>query len=383
VGWPHVLLLLLWVLVALGLGWCHWRQSHAWIDTYREMTNGLVEQMVGHRTRLAQEDRAHWHDGEDQMLDHYVLLSAKLDRLATQLQALIPRGWSVMGLAGVCYVIMVTQSSAAQLAISLGGMLLALQALTRLVNGMQSLISATLAWTQVGPLFQAASRASEPSLLNVVWFAEGREPAEAGRPVVTARELSFRYRHQGREVLRECNLQVWSGDRLLLEGPSGGGKSTLAAVLAGLRTPESGILLLWGYDRHTMGSAAWRRRVVMVPQFHENHVLSATFAFNLLMGRRWPPRPEDLAEAEAVCRELGLGDLLDRMPSGMQQMVGESGWQLSHGECSRLYIARAILQQADIIILDESFGALDPENLQRALRCVLQRASTLLVIAHP
>jgi ATP-binding cassette subfamily B protein len=71
------------------------------------------------------------------------------------------------------------------------------------------------------------------------------------------------------------------------------------------------------------------------------------------------------------------------MPAGLQQMVGESGWQLSHGERSRLYIARALLQQADLLILDESFGALDPGNLQRALRCVLQRAPTLLVIAHP
>jgi ATP-binding cassette subfamily B protein len=106
-------------------------------------------------------------------------------------------------------------------------------------------------------------------------------------------------------------------------------------------------------------------------------------AFNLLMGRRWPPLPEDLEVAETVCRELGLGDLLDRMPAGLQQMVGECGWQLSHGERSRLYMARALLQQADMLILDESFGALDPENLQRALRCVLRRAPTLLVIAHP
>ena len=84
-----------------------------------------------------------------------------------------------------------------------------------------------------------------------------------------------------------------------------------------------------------------------------------------------------------ICRELGLGDLLERMPAGFQQMVGESGWQLSHGERSRLYIARALLQQADLIILDESFAALDPENLHRALQCVLRRAPTVLVIAHP
>jgi ATP-binding cassette subfamily B protein len=65
------------------------------------------------------------------------------------------------------------------------------------------------------------------------------------------------------------------------------------------------------------------------------------------------------------------------------QMVGEGGWQLSHGECSRIFLARALLQNADVTILDESFAALDPENLKIALGCALERAETLLVIAHP
>jgi ATP-binding cassette subfamily B protein len=101
------------------------------------------------------------------------------------------------------------------------------------------------------------------------------------------------------------------------------------------------------------------------------------------MGRQWPPRGEDIEAALAVCHDLGLDDLLERMPGGIWQMVGETGWQLSHGERSRLYIARALLQRAEVIVLDESFAALDPENLERALRCVLERAPTLLVIAHP
>jgi ATP-binding cassette, subfamily B, bacterial len=71
------------------------------------------------------------------------------------------------------------------------------------------------------------------------------------------------------------------------------------------------------------------------------------------------------------------------MPAGLLQMVGETGWQLSHGERSLLYIARALLQRAQVVILDESFAALDPETLKRSLNCVLQRASTLMVIAHP
>jgi ABC-type transport system involved in cytochrome bd biosynthesis fused ATPase/permease subunit len=106
-------------------------------------------------------------------------------------------------------------------------------------------------------------------------------------------------------------------------------------------------------------------------------------AFNLLMGRGWPPRPRDLQEAENVCRALDLGPLLDRMPARLNQMVGETGWQLSHGEKSRLYVARALLQGADVLIVDESFAALDPQALRHALATVLARAPTVLVIAHP
>ena len=178
-------------------------------------------------------------------------------------------------------------------------------------------------------------------------------------------------------------MRIHAGDRLLLEGASGGGKSTLAALLSGLRVPESGLLLLGGLDRQTLGADGWRRRVVTAPQFHENHVLTETFAFNLLMGRRWPPQPADVEAAESICRELGLDDLLSRMPAGLLQLVGETGWQLSHGERSRLFIARALLQEADLVVLDESFAALDPETLRRCLNCVLKRAATLLVIAHP
>jgi ATP-binding cassette, subfamily B, bacterial len=134
---------------------------------------------------------------------------------------------------------------------------------------------------------------------------------------------------------------------------------------------------------HTLGIDRWRERIAAAPQFHDNHILTETLAFNLLMGRRWPPTAPDMREAELLCRQLGLGDLLDTMPSGILQMVGEGGWQLSHGERSRVYIARALLGRADLVILDESFAALDPENLRVALECTLERAPTLMVIAHP
>lgn len=387
-GWPHAMLLVVWMAVPLGTAWRYALRSDVWADAHREMTNDLVERMVGHRTRLVQEDRASWHDDEDQLLDRYWQRSQALDRLLPILHGLTPRGWMLLGLLGMVAVLLMAPHSPAQIAISLGGFLLALQALMQLAIGLQSLAGATTAWRQIGPLFRAAGQtrdlpsnrppASRPNT------ARGGLEAEATEvPVLIARDVSFRYRQSGPQTLRGCSLAIGPADRLLLEGPSGGGKSTLAGLLAGQRSPESGLLLLRGYDRTSLGADAWRRRVVMAPQFHENHVITNTLAFNLLMGRRWPPRPEDLADAEAVCRELGLDDVLERMPAGLQQMVGESGWQLSHGERSRLYIARALLQEADVLIFDESFGALDPENLQRALRCVLRRAPALVVIAHP
>lgn len=379
-GWPHALLLLAWVAVALWLGWRYFRQRRAWTAARLEMTHDLVEQMVGHRTRLAQQSADRWHEQEDRDLERYLGLSAELDRRATQLRVLIPRGWLLVSLLALAVPFVSGRASAGSLAVSLGGALFAYWSFWKMVRGLADLAEAAVAWRQIAPIFHAAGRvervAPEAPLLAAA-------PLPGDSVVVEAHDLVFRYGQRADPALAGCTLTVRAGERILLEGPSGGGKSTLGSLLAGLRVPQSGLLLLAGLDRHSLGLDGWRRRAVAAPQFQENHVLTDTLAFNLLMGREWPPRPGDVEEAEAICRELGLGELLDRMPAGLLQMVGESGWQLSHGEKSRLYIARALLQRSELIVLDESFAALDPESLRRALRCVLERARTLLVIAHP
>jgi ATP-binding cassette subfamily B protein len=293
----------------------------------------------------------------------------------------IPRGWLVIGWLGLFPVFLQGGGSRTLLALSVGGMLAAYRGFAKFAEGFSHLSGAILGWRQAEELFHAAARPEAPARIAL----PEAEPLPQNRSgaVLEAVDLAFRHRWRSRPVLDGCDLRVEPGDRILLEGASGCGKSTLAAVLAGLREPDSGLVLLHGFDRHTLGGAAWRHRVALAPQFHENHVFTETFAFNLLMGREWPPTPEDLAEATVVCRELDLGDLLERMPSGLQQIVGESGWQLSHGERSRLFMARALLQRAGVVVLDESFAALDPENLQQALDCALRRAPALVVIAHP
>jgi ATP-binding cassette subfamily B protein len=379
-GSLHVVLLLLMAFITGICGLRYFARRKTWTEVRLSMTHDLVERMVGHRTRIAQEPRARWHDGEDQVLERYVVASASLDR-ATMALALIPRAWLFLGIGGLLPSLLASNPGVAPLALSLGGVVLAHRALQSLTNGGASIAGAVIGWSQASPLVRAARSLEVAPPPTAAIIGAARTPV--GSLLLDAQDLRFRFRGRAEPVLRGCSLRVRLGDRLLLEGPSGGGKSTFGSLLTGLRVPESGLLLLNGLDRHTLGSEAWRRRVVAAPQFHENHVFGATFAFNLLMGRAWPPGPGDLEEAEKICRELDLGPLLDRMPGGLQQMVGETGWQLSHGEKSRLYIARALLQDADLLVLDESFAALDPETLHNALACVLKRSRTLLVIAHP
>lgn len=389
-----VFLLFFWIIIILVFLWRNYLNSRQWVETYQDMTNELVENMVGHRTRLAQADPNQWHLEEDESLERYIDLSENLDRNGYQISSMITHGWIIIGFLGIIYPFVSNTASVVELAISIGGILFAAQALNSLVGGANSVINLLLAWKQIGPLFSAASRPNENPSLEFSLIEEiGDKPSVTSpdstiskydrRSLIQARNLSFRYPKQTRWVLQECSLKIVEEDRILLEGSSGSGKSTLAAILSGLRVNEGGTLLLLGFDRKFVGSEEWHRRIVMSPQFQENHIFSETFGFNLLMGRRWPPNANDLHEAEELCRELGLGELLDKMPSGMQQVLGESGWQLSHGERSRLFIARTLLQNADLVILDESFGALDPINMRKALHTALDRSRSILVIAHP
>lgn len=346
----------------------------AWTDRRRALTAALVERMVGHRTRLAQEPPARWHVEEDASLADYADRSIALDRAAAWLAAGVPRLWLVAAI-GVLATAFVPGAPAAELALSVGGVLLAWRALADLSGGAAALAGAAIAWRGVAHLQAAASR---PVARGVV--ADDRPRSGA---LLDATNLAYTYPGRARPVFDGASFRIHRGDRILLEGASGSGKSTLGSLLVGLRQPTAGLLRLGGLDHAVLGDAGWRRHTVTAPQFHENRVLLGTFAFNALVGRGWPPSPEDLADLEALCEALGLAPLLGRMPGGVHQVVGESGWQLSHGERSRLFLARALLQGAELVVLDECFGALDPATLDQALRCTLARAPTLVVIAHP
>ena len=372
------LLLLVWIAFTGALAAVYLRRRMEWVDRRVGLTHDLIERMVGHRTRIAQQPREQWHQGEDETLERYVHASSRMDDAAVWLLGIVPRGWMVAAIAGLTPTF-VQGGSPASLAVGLGGILLAERAFERLTGGVWSLAGALIAWQQTAVVFRAAERGTS----ETSGTPQPRRDVSATPAVLEATDLRFAHTGRGDPVLQGCNVTIGAADRVILQGPSGGGKSTLASLLAGLRTPQSGLVLLDGLDRHTVGFEGWRRRVVLVPQFHENHLVLGSVAFNLLMGVQWPPAPDDFDRADAVLRELGLGPTLDRMPSGLLQTIGETGWQLSHGERSRLYLARALLQNPDILILDESFAQLDPANMHLALTAVTARPSAVLLIAHP
>lgn len=378
-GILHSILLVFWVFIFFLIGKHYYEQLRIWTSKRLKLTHELVEKMVGHRTRLAQQSVENRHHEEDQFIEQFLQQSKIFDNTYVLLPGGLPRGWLFIGIAGLAPNFILGSANVAGLAVGLGGVLLAYRAFASAASGVSALSRAAVAWEQIKDIFQAATKLELPSKLQPM--SAKSQKLKNGQSLIQGRKLVFTHLKHGKPILDQCDLSINRGDRILLEGPSGCGKSTLASILVGLRQASSGLLLLNGLDKMTWGRD-WGRQVTAAPQFHENHILSGTLAFNLLMGRQWPASEADMAEAKLICRQLGLSELLERMPGGLMQMVGETGWQLSHGERSRIYLARALLQKSEFIVLDESFAALDPFTLRQCLTTALNRSPTLLLIAH-
>lgn len=371
----QLLVFVVWVASTLAIAAWNTRARLRWTNTRLELTHQLVEKMSGHRTRLAQQSPEEWHTEEDAGNVRYLEASKAMDRTSAWLSGAVPRGYLVAAVLAFAPAFAVGAVAMTKLAVTIAALLFAYGALARFAFGCTRLGAAWISWRTVKPLFEAASGVVREGIV-----AGATAPTTV---VLDAQDVLFAHHSRVEPVLKACSLKVTRGDFLLLEGGSGSGKSTFASLLAGFRQPSGGLILAGGLDWNTLGEEGWRRRIVCAPQYHENHILSASLAFNLLLGRKYPFRVEDYREAWEVCRELGLGPLLERMPAGLEQMVGETGWQLSQGERSRVFLARALLQGGEAILLDESFAALDPHNLRQCLECVFRRARTVLVIAHP
>jgi subfamily B ATP-binding cassette protein MsbA len=193
------------------------------------------------------------------------------------------------------------------------------------------------------------------------------------------KKLSFAYSGGGANVLEDINIEVEPGQTVALVGLSGSGKSTLVSLLARFYNHDKGNILIDGIDVNDFKLDNLRSQIAIVTQ--QVILFNDSIFNNIAYGQLANASVEDVAKA---CESANAKDFIERLPQGMDTIVGENGVMLSGGQRQRLAIARALLKNAPILILDEATSALDnkAENeIQQALETVMENRTTL-VIAH-
>lgn len=203
------------------------------------------------------------------------------------------------------------------------------------------------------------------------------EPARPEGFEVRFDAVSFGYR-DGEPVLRDLSFAVPERSMTAIVGPSGSGKSTILNLIPRFWDAGRGTISIGGADSARIGEAGLSDLVTMV--FQDVYLFSGTIRDNIAMGRPGASQ----AEIEDAAREAQAHDFISRLPEGYDTQVGEGGASLSGGERQRISIARAILKDAPIVLMDEATAAIDPTN-ERAIQTALARlveGRTLIVVAH-
>ena len=200
--------------------------------------------------------------------------------------------------------------------------------------------------------------------------------AQPGQPEVQFNDVTFAY--QDKEVLHHISFAMKKNSMTALVGPSGGGKSTIANLLARLWDIRSGNIKIRGVDIRDVPLSELMNQISMV--FQRVYLFQDTIYNNISMGK--PDATEK--EIYAAAKKARCYDFVMALPDGFQTVVGEGGATLSGGEKQRISIARCILKDAPIVILDEATAFTDPENEDKIQRSImaLSKGKTLLVIAH-
>lgn len=240
-----------------------------------------------------------------------------------------------------------------------------------------------------GPLIAAMSFVDELAVVgtNVEEIAGILDAPELERPnreaalrgqEIQLKQVSFTYGKAEEEILHGIDLTIHPGTVTALVGPSGSGKSTIAKLIAGFWDVTGGAITLGGADIKQIPLDQLNRQIAYVSQ--DNYLFDRTVRENIRMGRL------DAADAEVelAARAAGCDDFIRALDQGYDTICGGGGGHLSGGEKQRISIARAMLKDAPIVILDEATASIDPENeamIQRAVSA-LTKGKTLIVIAH-
>ena len=216
-------------------------------------------------------------------------------------------------------------------------------------------------------------------VIEILNLEAGNKPYQKiNETAINVENLKFKYEGNDSFALEGISFYVSKGEHLAIVGESGSGKSTLAKLLTGKIKPQGGTVRIGGVDLHTVNSESVSDKVSIVVQ--EPVLFNMTIRENLLLAKA------DATDAELIecCRRASIYDFIETLHNTLDTIIGEKGVKLSGGQRQRLSIARAFLQDRDIIIFDESTSALDNENENDIITELksLSSGKTLISIAH-
>lgn len=216
------------------------------------------------------------------------------------------------------------------------------------------------------------------SILEKKPLPETTHAQEPENSSITFENVSFRYEDAGRDALHQINLSIKEGEHVAFVGPSGGGKTTLASLVARFFDATEGRILIGNKDVKEIPSRQLMDMVSFV--FQDSKLLKTSILENVCMGKKEATREEVMqALKEAQCE-----DIIAKLPDGIDTVIGSSGTYVSGGEVQRLSIARAMLKNAPILILDEATAFADPDNEAKVQEAFsrLSKGKTVIMIAH-
>ncbi len=193
---------------------------------------------------------------------------------------------------------------------------------------------------------------------------------------IAIKDVSFGYKNE--EVLHDINLDIKAGSQVAFVGPSGAGKSTIAKLIASLWDPNKGDIYIGGVNIKDLTLEDYNRLVSYVSQ--NNYLFNVSIMENIRMGNL-NATDEEVID---ICKKCGVHDFIMNLENGYDTIVGDSGSHLSGGERQRISIARAMMKNSKIVILDEATAYTDPENESIIQKSISQlvKDKTLIVIAH-
>ena len=216
------------------------------------------------------------------------------------------------------------------------------------------------------------------SLFAAQPLVQPQQPQQPADASIELRSLGMRYAPDQPDVLQGISLRIEPGSMTALIGASGSGKTTLVRMIARFYDPSQGCVLIGGVDVRQITSTQLAAQISQI--FQDSYLFQGSIADNIRLGK---PAASDAELLDAV-QQAGVSELIERLPQGLDTQVGEGGARLSGGERQRIGIARALIKDAPILLVDEATAALDADNQQLIAQTLarLRGRRTLVVIAH-